>query len=62
MIKSVVKKIHREVSLFCEKVFFSPYVFIFTVFSLFPPPNTLFSCYYYQILCLDVVDIHVLSI
>ncbi len=26
------------------------------------PPNTLLSCYYYQILFLDVVDIHVLSI
>jgi hypothetical protein len=61
-IKSFVKQIHWEVSLSCEKVFFSTYIYIFTVFYLFPPPNTLLSCYYYQILCLDVVDIHVLSI
>ncbi len=35
---------------------------LFTVFYLFPPPNTLLSCYYYQIICLDIVAIHVLSI
>jgi hypothetical protein len=62
MIKSVAKKIHWEVSLFCEKVFLAPIFAFFTVFYLFPPPNTLLSCSYYQILCLDVVDIHVLSI
>jgi hypothetical protein len=52
-----------EVSLFCDFVYFSTYLCIFfTVFYLFPPPNTLLSWYYYQILCLDVVAIHVLSI
>jgi hypothetical protein len=50
------------VSLFCDFVYFSTVFSCFTVFYLFPPPNTLLSCYYYQILCLDVVDIHVLSI
>ncbi len=44
-----------------KKSFLAPFAF-FTVFYLFPPPNTLLSCYYYQILCLDVVDLHKLSI
>jgi hypothetical protein len=57
-----MKKIHREVSLFCEKVFFSTYFCIFHCILPVPTPNTLLSCYYYQILCLDVVDIHVQSI
>jgi hypothetical protein len=45
-----------------KKSFLAPVFAFFTVFYLFPPPNTLLSCYYYQILCLDIVDIHVLSI
>ncbi len=45
-----------------KKYFLAPIFAFFTVFYLFLPPNTLLSCYYYQILCLDVVDIHVLSI
>jgi hypothetical protein len=45
-----------------KKFFLAPIFAFFTVFYLFPPSNTLLSCYYYQILCLDVVDIHVLSI
>jgi hypothetical protein len=62
IIKSVVKKIHWEVSLFCDEVLLAPIFAFFTVFYLFPPPNTLLSCYYYQIICLDVVAIHILSI
>jgi hypothetical protein len=45
-----------------KKSYLVPIFAFFTVFYLFPPPNTLISCYYYQILCLDVVDIHLLSI
>ncbi len=45
-----------------KKSFVAPIFVFFTVFYLFLPPYTLLSCYYYQILCLDVVDIHVLSI
>ncbi len=36
-------------SLFCDFVYFSTFFSCFTVFYLFPPPNTLLSCYYYQI-------------
>ncbi len=34
-----------------KKSFLAPIFAFFTVFYLFPPPNTLLSCYYYQILC-----------
>ncbi len=40
----------------------APIFVLFPVIYLFPPPNTLLSCYYYQIFCWDVVPLHVLSI
>ncbi len=39
MIESVVKKIHWEVSLFCEKVIFSTYFCIFHCFLPVPTPQ-----------------------
>jgi hypothetical protein len=36
-------------------------IFELSIVFLFPP-NTLLSSYYYQIFCIDVVAIHVLSI
>ncbi len=45
-----------------KKSFLAPTFAFFTVFYLFSPPNTLLICYYYQILCLDVVDLYILSI
>ncbi len=40
----------------------TPFFAFFTEFCLFPPLNTLLSCYYYQIFCLYVVAIQVLSL
>ncbi len=40
----------------------APILAFFTVFYLFPSPNTLLSSYYYQISCLDVDAIHALNI
>ena len=62
MIKSFANKIHWEVLFSMILSILAPIIAFFTVFYLFPPPNTLLSWYYYQILCLDVVAIHVLSI
>ncbi len=56
------KKSIRKCLFSMKKSFLAPIFAFFTVFYLFPPPKTLFSCYCYQILCFDVVDIHVLSI
>jgi hypothetical protein len=62
MIKSVVKKIHWEVSLFCEKVFFSTYFCIFHCILPVSTPQYTIILLLLPILCLDVVDVHVLSI
>ena len=40
----------------------APNFAVSTVFYLFPPPKTLLSSYYYQIFCINIVAIHVLSI
>ncbi len=56
--KKSIGKCHFSVIL----SFLAPIFAFFIVFCLFPSPNTLLSCYFYQILCLDVVAIHVLSI
>ncbi len=61
-LKVLQKEIHWEVSLSVILSILAPTCAFFTVLYLFPPPNTLLSWYYCQILCLDVVAIHVLSI
>ncbi len=50
------------VSFLCLCLFWHLFFALSTIFQLFHPPNTLLSAYYYQIFCMDVVVIHVLSI
>ncbi len=56
------KKSLGSVSFLWFCLFYHLFVHFFTAFYLFPPSKTLLSWHCYQILCLDAVTIHALSI
>ena len=61
LIKSFMKKIIGNCLFSVILSILAPIFALSPVLYLFPPPNTLLSSYCYQICCIDVVAIHVLS-